>query len=152
MKLINLLLILMIVLLDIATSSIDALQYDHVQKYNNHDDQVVEAYLSNKNLGVDDRFNFFRPITKQTRRLTCKRAPRVCRAKGSPGPNCCKKKCVNLFRDRRNCGKCGKKCKYNQICCNGKCVNPSFNKRHCGGCNNRCSSGGLCAFGLCSYA
>ncbi|GMN75104.1 hypothetical protein TIFTF001_052563 [Ficus carica] len=41
------------------------------------------------------------------------------------------------MRDRHNCGKCGKKCKYNQICCNGNCVNPSFNKRHCGGCNNR---------------
>ena len=89
---------------------------------------------------------------KRNRRLTCKKFPRICRAKGSPGPQCCTKKCVNILTDRHNCGKCGKKCKYNQICCKGKCVNPSFNPKHCGGCNNRCSKGGLCVFGLCDYA
>lgn len=89
---------------------------------------------------------------KQTLRLTCNKFPRICGFKGSPGPNCCKKKCVNAMRDRYNCGKCGNKCKFNQICCSGKCVNPSFNRRHCGGCNNSCSNGSLCAFGLCNYA
>ncbi|KAF3453417.1 hypothetical protein FNV43_RR03857 [Rhamnella rubrinervis] len=89
---------------------------------------------------------------KQTLRLTCKTFPRICRFKGSPGPNCCKKKCVNVLTDRFNCGRCGKKCKFSKICCNGKCVNPSFNSRHCGGCNNSCSNGGICAFGLCNYA
>ncbi|KAF2303699.1 hypothetical protein GH714_021344 [Hevea brasiliensis] len=43
--------------------------------------------------------------------MTCDKYPRVCRAKGSPGPDCCKKKCVNVRTDKLNCGKCGKKCK-----------------------------------------
>ncbi|XP_022735105.1 stigma-specific STIG1-like protein 1 [Durio zibethinus] len=89
---------------------------------------------------------------KRTRRITCNKFPRICHAKGSLGPQCCKKKCVNILMDRLNCGKCGKKCKYNEICCKGKCVNPSFNRRHCGGCNKRCSDGELCVFGLCNYA
>ncbi|KAK7859909.1 hypothetical protein CFP56_000380 [Quercus suber] len=38
-------------------------------------------------------------------------APRVCHAKGSPGPNCCKKKCVDVRADKLNYGRCGKKCK-----------------------------------------
>ncbi|KAJ4725136.1 putative Stigma-specific Stig1 family protein [Melia azedarach] len=88
----------------------------------------------------------------RTLRLTCKKFPRICYFKGSPGHSCCKKKCVNLLKDRMNCGKCGKKCKYNQICCNGKCVNPSFNGRHCGACNNSCNNGEFCVFGLCNYA
>ncbi|OAY55172.1 stigma-specific STIG1-like protein 1 [Manihot esculenta] len=89
---------------------------------------------------------------RKSRRITCNKFPRICRSKGSPGPFCCKKKCVNVLTDRFNCGACGKKCKYNQICCNGKCVNPTFNRKHCGGCNNRCKNGGFCAFGLCNYA
>ncbi|XVF57500.1 hypothetical protein PTKIN_Ptkin06aG0210300 [Pterospermum kingtungense] len=90
--------------------------------------------------------------TRSGRNMTCNKFPRICHAKGSPGPHCCKKKCVNISMDRLNCGKCGKKCKYNEICCEGKCVNPSFNRKHCGGCNNRCSNGRLCVFGLCNYA
>ncbi|XP_050290443.1 stigma-specific STIG1-like protein 3 [Quercus robur] len=49
--------------------------------------------------------------------MTCDKYPRVCHAKGSPGRDCCKKKCVNVLTDRLNCGKCGKKCKYSEICC-----------------------------------
>ncbi|KAL4271191.1 hypothetical protein GQ457_13G002060 [Hibiscus cannabinus] len=89
---------------------------------------------------------------KRSHRATCNKFPGICRAKGSPGPQCCKKKCVNVLRDRQNCGKCGKKCKYNETCCKGKCVNPSFNTKHCGGCNNRCGNGEFCVFGLCNYA
>ncbi|KAK9938594.1 hypothetical protein M0R45_015322 [Rubus argutus] len=88
----------------------------------------------------------------RTVRMTCNKFPRICYTKGSPGPHCCKKKCVNVLTDRVNCGKCGKKCKYSEVCCKGKCVNPSFNRSHCGGCNNRCQVGGFCAFGLCNYA
>ncbi|KAK8706014.1 hypothetical protein V6N13_049596 [Hibiscus sabdariffa] len=51
---------------------------------------------------------------KRNRRVTCKKFPMICHAKGSPGPACCKKKCVNVLKDRQNCGKCGKKCKYNE--------------------------------------
>ncbi|KAL4272826.1 hypothetical protein GQ457_13G002030 [Hibiscus cannabinus] len=89
---------------------------------------------------------------KRNRRVTCKKFPGICHAKGSPGPACCKKKCVNILKDRQNCGKCGKKCKYNEVCCKGRCVNPSFNTKHCGGCNKRCGNGEFCVFGLCNYA
>lgn len=84
--------------------------------------------------------------------MTCDRNIKVCRAKGSPGRNCCQKKCVDLKTDRYNCGRCGKKCNYSEICCKGKCVNPMFNRKHCGGCNNKCNRGSLCVYGMCGYA
>ncbi|OAY25890.1 stigma-specific STIG1-like protein 1 [Manihot esculenta] len=93
-------------------------------------------------------------LAQKTRaeKMTCDKYPRVCRAKGSPGPDCCKKKCVNVMTDKLNCGKCGKKCKYPEICCKGVCVNPMSNKKHCGGCNNKCKKGSACVYGMCSYA
>ncbi|KAJ0018862.1 hypothetical protein Pint_09842 [Pistacia integerrima] len=84
--------------------------------------------------------------------MTCNKYPIVCRGKGSPGPNCCNKQCVNVLTDKLNCGKCGKKCKYSEMCCQGACVNPSVNEKHCGKCNNKCKKGGSCVYGLCSYA
>ncbi|XP_059284005.1 stigma-specific STIG1-like protein 1 [Lycium ferocissimum] len=84
--------------------------------------------------------------------MTCNKNPMICWAKSSPGPFCCKKKCVNVFMDKQNCGFCGNKCKYNENCCKGQCVNTLFNKRHCGGCNNKCQKGSSCAYGMCSYA
>ncbi|KDP34394.1 hypothetical protein JCGZ_12788 [Jatropha curcas] len=86
------------------------------------------------------------------RRITCDKYPRVCHGNGSPGPDCCKKKCVNVMTDKVNCGKCGKKCKFPEICCKGACVNLMSNKNHCGGCNNKCKKGRVCAYGMCSYA
>lgn len=84
--------------------------------------------------------------------MTCDRNIKVCRAEGSPGRNCCQKKCVDLKRDRYNCGRCGRKCKYSEVCCKGKCVNTMFNRKHCGGCNNKCNRGSLCVYGMCGYA
>ncbi|KAJ6725227.1 hypothetical protein OIU85_023080 [Salix viminalis] len=84
--------------------------------------------------------------------MTCDKNPKVCRAQGSPGPDCCKKMCVNEKTDRFNCGKCGKKCKYTEICCGGQCVNPMYSKKHCGRCNNKCKKGKACQYGMCSYA
>ncbi|TKY72183.1 Stigma-specific STIG protein 3 [Spatholobus suberectus] len=84
--------------------------------------------------------------------MTCDKYPRVCHVKGSEGPDCCRKKCVNVLTDRNNCGMCGKRCKYSQVCCKGKCVNPMFDKHHCGRCGNKCNKGDLCVYGLCSYA
>ncbi|KAL4628320.1 hypothetical protein ACB092_05G229000 [Castanea dentata] len=84
--------------------------------------------------------------------MTCDKYPRVCHAKGSPGRDCCKKKCVNVLTDRLNCGKCGKKCKYSEICCKGECVNSRSNKKHCGSCGNKCKKGNVCVYGMCSYA
>ncbi|KAL3850892.1 hypothetical protein ACJIZ3_012774 [Penstemon smallii] len=83
---------------------------------------------------------------------TCNRYPRVCRVKGSPGPDCCKRGCVNVGKDRLNCGKCGHKCKYSEFCCKGKCINPFTDKKHCGGCNSKCKKGSTCMYGMCSYA
>ncbi|XP_031394937.1 LOW QUALITY PROTEIN: stigma-specific STIG1-like protein 1 [Punica granatum] len=84
---------------------------------------------------------------------TCDKYPEICRVKGSPGRNCCSKKCVDLKTDRLNCGKCGYKCKYSEICCKGKCVNPMSDKKHCGVCNNKCRhKKGKCVYGMCSYA
>ncbi|XP_061340801.1 stigma-specific STIG1-like protein 1 [Gastrolobium bilobum] len=84
--------------------------------------------------------------------MTCDKYPRVCHVAGSGGPDCCRKKCVNVSTDRNNCGMCGKRCKYSQICCKGKCVNPMFNKHHCGTCDNKCNKGNSCVYGMCSYA
>ncbi|KAJ8761198.1 hypothetical protein K2173_001254 [Erythroxylum novogranatense] len=84
--------------------------------------------------------------------MKCDKFPRVCRAKGSPGPDCCKTKCVNVMKDEMNCGMCGGKCRYREICCKGKCVNPLINKNHCGGCNIKCKKGNACVFGMCNYA
>ncbi|KAL7213576.1 hypothetical protein ACSBR2_016160 [Camellia fascicularis] len=38
---------------------------------------------------------------------TCEKFPRVCGLKGSAGPDCCKKKCVNVKTHQLNCGMCG---------------------------------------------
>ncbi|KAL5990114.1 hypothetical protein ACLOJK_011011 [Asimina triloba] len=89
---------------------------------------------------------------KKHNALKCNKNPRICRAKGSPGPFCCNKKCVDVRTDRLNCGLCGKKCKYNWTCCKGKCVNLAWDNKNCGRCNNRCGAGRSCAFGLCNYA
>ncbi|XP_068322638.1 stigma-specific STIG1-like protein 3 [Pyrus communis] len=83
---------------------------------------------------------------------TCDNFPRICRAKNSLGPDCCKKKCVDVKTDRYNCGICGYRCKYTEICCRGKCVNASFDKKHCGGCNQKCKKGDFCVYGMCHYA
>ncbi|KAK1422580.1 hypothetical protein QVD17_17863 [Tagetes erecta] len=96
---------------------------------------------------------FLAQLHDNSYRVKCNKNPRLCRAKGSPGPDCCKKKCVNVKTDKQNCGLCGKKCKNQEICCNGKCVNLMRDKRHCGGCNNRCKrSGSSCRYGMCTYA
>ncbi|XP_010533795.1 PREDICTED: stigma-specific STIG1-like protein 1 [Tarenaya hassleriana] len=84
--------------------------------------------------------------------MTCDRYPKVCRLKGSPGRECCRKRCVDVRSDRSNCGKCGKKCGYSEICCKGKCVNPMFDKKHCGVCFNKCKKRSSCSYGMCSYA
>ncbi|XP_062088302.1 stigma-specific STIG1-like protein 1 [Humulus lupulus] len=86
------------------------------------------------------------------RPVTCDKYPKVCLAKGSSGPDCCKKKCVDLTADRVNCGRCGKKCKFSELCCKGKCVKPRSDRKNCGSCNNRCNKGSSCVYGMCSYA
>ncbi|XVF87773.1 hypothetical protein PTKIN_Ptkin18bG0147700 [Pterospermum kingtungense] len=115
----------------------------------NHDDENDDHSQKATSLrGFTSRF-----LAQKSRHLmTCNKYPSVCLVAGSPGPYCCKKKCVNVKTDRHNCGKCGKKCKYSEICCKGKCVNPMSHEKHCGGCNNSCDKGSKCLYGMCSYA
>ena len=84
--------------------------------------------------------------------MTCDRFPRVCRASGSPGPDCCRRPCVNVMSDNQNCGQCGTKCRFGQACCGGRCVNVMYDPKNCGGCKKRCKKGSFCQYGMCSYA
>ncbi|KAE8656523.1 F-box/RNI/FBD-like domains-containing protein [Hibiscus syriacus] len=111
-------------------------------------DEEDRGQVEPPSVGITSRFLAQKPRGA----MTCNKYPRVCRVAGSPGPDCCKKRCVNVTTDRLNCGKCGRKCKYSEICCKGKCVNPMSNKWHCGGCNNGCDKGSKCLYGMCSYA
>ncbi|OVA08780.1 Stigma-specific protein Stig1 [Macleaya cordata] len=101
--------------------------------------------------GDVSRFDAVKKNPPKISRPTCNKFPRICRGKGSPGPDCCKKMCVNVMFDRLNCGMCGNKCKYGQICCGGSCVNPLWDRRHCGGCNIKCKKGDTCVYGMCNY-
>ncbi|KAL5990116.1 hypothetical protein ACLOJK_011013 [Asimina triloba] len=83
---------------------------------------------------------------------TCDRDPRICLARSSAGPFCCKKTCVDVRTDRLNCGLCGRKCKFNETCCSGNCVNLAWDKKNCGRCNKSCAARHVCAFGMCNYA
>ncbi|CAN4078390.1 unnamed protein product [Withania somnifera] len=66
--------------------------------------------------------------------IPCRKDPKICLAKGSPGPFCCKNKCMNFLGDKENCGFCGKKCKFNEICCKGFCLNAMLGKKYAGHC------------------
>ncbi|KAJ9182630.1 hypothetical protein P3X46_006604 [Hevea brasiliensis] len=153
MKLPKVFLILVVVMALVISIAALPLKEEQEQEDDDMDYELIERSDETTDISSEHGFGCILAQKKRkTRRMTCNKFPRICHAKGSPGPYCCKKKCVNVLTDRFNCGACGKKCKYNQICCNGKCVNPSFNRRHCGGCNNRCKNGSFCAFGLCNYA
>ncbi|KAF8030217.1 hypothetical protein BT93_E2611 [Corymbia citriodora subsp. variegata] len=91
-------------------------------------------------------------LTRVLATATCDKFPRLCRAKNSSQPDCCKKACTNIETDRLNCGMCARKCRVYEICCKGSCVNPTFDKKNCGGCNRRCKKGGYCIYGMCDYA
>ncbi|XP_068666681.1 stigma-specific STIG1-like protein 1 [Aristolochia californica] len=84
--------------------------------------------------------------------VTCNQYPQICRNMGSPGPDCCRKQCVDVMTDRLNCGQCGYKCKYAAACCGGRCVNFANDEKNCGSCYKRCSNGDICVHGLCNYA
>ncbi|KAJ4808214.1 hypothetical protein LUZ62_020780 [Rhynchospora pubera] len=104
-------------------------------------DKVAAPYKSMRG------FNY---LVRET--ATCDKFPEVCQAKGSTGPNCCKKKCVNFMADNLNCGWCGRRCWYGQTCCGGNCIDVMFNQWNCGACKNKCKNGSFCNFGMCSYA
>jgi len=125
----------------------------HLDSYNENSNRQSELSLSEIQ-EVTSLRGVGRVLAQQNliANLTCNKFPRICRVKTSPGPDCCNKKCVNVKKDRLNCGMCGHKCKYTEICCKGQCVNASFDKRNCGGCNKKCKKGEFCVYGMCSYA
>ncbi|GAB2298904.1 hypothetical protein Dimus_032982 [Dionaea muscipula] len=111
----------------------------------------VDSPSDLSDLGFRGRFlSHKRP--KLRSHMTCNEYPRVCRTKGSPGPDCCKKKCVDVETDKLNCGMCGLKCRNHEICCKGKCINTMNDKKNCGRCGNKCKKGRTCDYGMCSYA
>ncbi|PKU77439.1 pectate lyase [Dendrobium catenatum] len=84
--------------------------------------------------------------------VTCDEFPRVCWVTGSPGPDCCRRRCVNIDSNTNNCGRCGRHCSWGEICCRGDCVNALLDSENCGGCGNKCNESGFCKQGLCDYA
>ncbi|XP_047323271.1 stigma-specific STIG1-like protein 1 [Impatiens glandulifera] len=122
------------------------------------EDDDIETQKIHDNLLLDGQETSLRGIGRLlTQRryhatMKCNKYPKTCHLKGSPGKSCCKKKCVNLFSDRLNCGMCGKKCKYPEICCKGKCVNTLNDKKNCGGCHKKCKKGHKCVHGMCNYS
>ncbi|XP_068640785.1 stigma-specific STIG1-like protein 3 [Aristolochia californica] len=72
--------------------------------------------------GVLD-FISLRGVSNQ--RMTCEQDPTICLMRGSPGKDCCKKTCVDINTDKRNCGGCKVKCKSSYECCEGLCVPPT---------------------------
>lgn len=85
-------------------------------------------------------------------KVTCREFPWICLATGSPGLDCCRRRCVNVMTDSLNCGSCGRRCQYGWACCGGECVNVMCDAKNCGSCNHQCKKGGFCSYGMCSYA
>jgi hypothetical protein len=75
----------------------------------------------------------------------------------------CNGKCVNLKKNRRNCGACAHKCSDNEICvhgvctacapgtsrCGNKCVDLGNDSSNCGSCGNVCPEPLVCIDGEC---
>lgn len=130
----------LIIVLAIAITLSEPLRVE--AKHQHNDGRVIAAAARNRNVKGGKRIGA----------MTCDKSSKVCRLKGSPGRDCCRKRCVDLRTNRLNCGRCGKSCQYSEICCNGYCVNPMFDRRHCGGCFKKCKKGRSCAYGMCNYA
>ncbi len=85
----------------------------------------------------------------QCRKIVCPQGLRLC---GTA--------CVDIARDKTNCGRCGNVCSNDRMCknkncvacaapdsklCNGVCVDIRHDRHNCGDCNNQCPSGKICA-------
>ena len=143
---------LLVFFMGIIIANINSLSATPNTKTSDHHNPNYEyfPFPAKRGLGELTASRFLAQVIKPAR--TCDKSPRVCRARGSPGPSCCGKKCVDVKSDELNCGKCGRKCENSEVCCRGRCVNPSKDERHCGRCNNYCGKGSSCSYGLCGYA
>ncbi|XP_031489641.1 stigma-specific STIG1-like protein 1 [Nymphaea colorata] len=86
-----------------------------------------------------------RYLARSRKPQRCDKKRKICKLKGSPGPDSCHKNCVDQKTDLLNCGKCGRSCK-------GRCVNLAFDRKNCGRCGNKCRKGSYCLYGMCGYA
>nr|XP_011457947.1 PREDICTED: stigma-specific STIG1-like protein 1 [Fragaria vesca subsp. vesca] len=141
-------LLAMLMALAAITLSASAPEEDREEWFSDEDNDLP-ATLSQMKTSLRGASRF---LATRATTTTCDKNPKVCKAAGSVGRDCCKKKCVDLKTDRVNCGKCGKKCKYSEICCKGKCLKSMSDKKNCGSCNNKCKKGSSCVYGMCSYA
>lgn len=74
---------------------------------------------------------------------------------------CCNDICVNLKKDKSNCGRCGIVCERGTYCskglccprgtrnCQGTCVNIRTDESNCGACGNVCPAEATCTDGAC---
>ncbi|MBI5537337.1 MAG: hypothetical protein HY898_31735, partial [Deltaproteobacteria bacterium] len=81
------------------------------------------------------------------------------------GKTRCGSACVDLNKDPRYCGACGRSCDVGQVCsrgscqlacqngltdCSGGCTNLKTDLGSCGACETRCDSGMVCSAGTCA--
>ncbi|KAM5588768.1 protein GRIM REAPER-like [Rosa sericea] len=129
----------------VVSAAFDLEDYNEEPEVQSNESTVPESEMQEATTSLRGVSRF---LTSQ-QNLTCNKFPRVCRLKKSPGPDCCKKKCVNVKTDKLNCGFCGRKCKQTEICCKGKCVNVKTDKLNCGVCGYKCKYPGICCKGKC---
>ena len=149
MKALRIIFLVLAMLMALAIADLSATPYEEEPILPSHEDKNLPY---KKAESMTDSLRGTSRFLASRRPVTCNKYPKVCLTKGSSGPDCCKKKCVDLSADSVNCGRCGKKCKFSEICCKGKCVNPRSDKKNCGSCSNRCNKGSSCVYGMCSYA
>jgi len=150
---------LLITLLVIAVASTEV-EHNGKNNYDNFDeaDQDFRGkiehhhYFNGKKRPRFDHIPHFTWSKKPRAIMTCDKHPNVCRARWSPGPDCCDNRCVNVKTDIFNCGRCGSRCQFPEVCCNGECVNLMTDSSHCGSCYAACTGGSTCIYGMCNYA
>ncbi|GAB2212582.1 hypothetical protein Droror1_Dr00020558 [Drosera rotundifolia] len=125
-------------------------QLYHDQANEDHDHDTSEAQSST--LTIEELFSKIDNYGYWHHKYKCDKLPRLCRLKGSPGPDCCHKKCTNVMKDRDNCLMCGHRCREGESCCKGSCINLNWDRHNCGRCGNKCPHGEYCVYGMCDYA
>ncbi|CAL5203739.1 unnamed protein product [Lathyrus oleraceus] len=80
----------------------------------------------------------------------CSTRPWICSTGTFPPRSvCCGNRCVDIAKDKNNCGLCGVNCPFNWKCCNRLCVNINLSPLNCGQCGRICPIGSFCQFGIC---
>ncbi len=97
--------------------------------------------------------------------LSCGTSPPASGLQCGAGLADCSATCVDLQRDARNCGTCGRACASNEACvagacsvscqigqteCSGSCRDLMTDVANCGACDSPCAAGQLCSVGSCA--